>query len=134
MNEEINFNQAEVKQYHDRADNRSQAIALLTKLKAKETNMITKIVWRNQQPTLVSTTRSEFNTQGYDLGNGYPATEQYDRVPSAWEGKLESKNRQSYTLEETQTMNFKTSGHLPAHYYMDESALEAYVESLTKEK
>jgi len=63
-----------------------------------------------------------------------PATESHARQPATWEAKRDAKNRKTYTLEETQTMNFKTSGHLPAHYYMDESALEAYVESLTKEK
>ena len=141
MKDEINFNQAEVNDYHERADKRSQTIALLTKLKAREAEgmAVSKVYWKNQQPTLIESSsrlywESKLRPYGKPESKGLPATDSNPRVEATWERRMERKNRQSYTLEETQTMNFKTSGHLPAHYYMDESALEAYVESLTKEK
>jgi hypothetical protein len=140
---ELEYNETEIKEYHDYADNRAQAQRLLAELKAKESKgmAVTKVFWRNQQPTLVeSSSKMQWDSRIQALGfgrpenKGLPATNSNPRVPAGWEKKRDSKNRQTYTLEETQTMNFKTSGHLPAHYYMDESALEAYVESLTKEK
>jgi hypothetical protein len=141
---EFEYNEVEVQEYHDYQDNRSQAAKLLTKLKAKEAEGMgaTKIFWRDQQATLVECSsrlywESQLKKRGFTGRPEYPAlpaTQSYVRKPATWEAKLEAKNRRTYTLEETQTMNFKTSGHLPAHYYMDESVLEAYVESLTKEK
>jgi hypothetical protein len=130
-NENFEFNQVEVSEYHDRASNRAQAIALLNKLKARELTH-RKIVWKDQQPTLVESTKWMMRTRGVDESNGRPATDTTDRVPSSWEAKRDAKNRRQFTLEETPVMQFKSSGHLPAHYYMDESALEAYIESLTK--
>ncbi len=130
--------QAEDYQYT--ATNRANAMALLNKLKSRETDMSSKIIWKDGQPTLIETTRSEFKTPGLNLSTGTPATDQlsdntsFDRVPSLWEARLDARRRANYTLAETPTMAFKASGHLPAHYYMDESALEAYVESLTTQK
>jgi len=141
---EFEYNEAEVKDYHDYQDNREQAKRLLANLKARESKGMgtTKIFWKDGQPTLVECSsrlywESQLKKRGFVGRPEYPAlpaTQSYPRKPATWEAKLEAKNRRTYTLEETQTMNFKTSGHLPAHYYMDESVLEAYVESLTKEK
>lgn len=142
MNEET-FNQQEVAEYHDYQDNRGQALALLAKLKAKEAKGMgaTKIFWKDQQPTLVECSsklywEGQLKKRGF-TGRpetpGVPATDANPRKAASWEKKRDSKNRRAYTLEETPTMNFKASGQLPAHYYMDESALEAYVESLTNE-
>jgi hypothetical protein len=141
---ESEYNEAEVKQYHDYQDNRGQALALLAKLKAKEAEGmgITKVFWKDQQPTIVECSsrlywEGQLKKRGFTgrpESSSVPATNSNVRKPASWEAKRDEKNRRTYTLEETQTMNFKTSGHLPAHYYMDESALEAYVESLTKEK
>jgi len=139
MNQEQQ-NDAEVQEYQSRETNRNEALALLKKLKARETPSVSKVFWKDGQPTLVEST-SKLNWEGRltlmgfkrSESKGLPATESCDRVPSSWESKLERRRRANYTLEETPTMAFKASGHLPAHYYMDESALEAYVESLTKE-
>ena len=140
---EFEYNEVEVQDYHDYQDNRAQAQQLLAKLKVKEAEGMatTKVFWKDGQPTLVeSSSKMQWDSRIQALGfgrpenKGLPATNSNPRVPAGWEAKRDAKNRQTYTLEETQTMNFKTSGHLPAHYYMDESVLEAYVESLTKEK
>jgi hypothetical protein len=142
MNNEENFNQEAVNEYHDYQDHRAQAKRLLDKLKAKEAEgvAVSKVFWRNGQPTLVeSTSKMQWDSRIQALGfgrpenPGLPATNVNPRKPAGWEAKRDRKNRRAYTLEETPVMNFKASGHLPAHYYMDESALEAYVESLTQE-
>lgn len=125
--------------YTDASLNRNQALRLLAKLKAKETTG-SCIAWVDGQPSLIETTRNSSNNVDQWTNNGKriqmtgsPATDTQDRVASEWEAKLERRRRAGYTLDETPTMAFKASGHLPAHYYMDESALESYVESLTKE-
>ncbi len=73
-----------------------------------------KMVWADQQPTIVERLLSdEFKTRGKD-------------VTGNWAHLQESKNKRGYTLEETPTMSFKGSGNLPAHYYMpDAEELEA---------
>lgn len=137
---ENDFNQVEINAYHEYADNRSRAIALLNKLKAREAQGMgcTKVFWKDQQPTLVEcSSRMYWETQlkkhnfGRPENPALPATDSHVRQPASWEAKRDAKNRRAFTLEETPVMSFKSSGHLPAHYYMDESALEAYVESLT---
>jgi len=137
---EVQQNDAEVQEYQSRETNRNEALALLAKLKARETPSVSKVFWKNGQPTLVeSTSKLNWDERLTAMGflraesRGLPATESHDRTPSSWERKMEGRRRANYTLEETPTMAFKASGHLPAHYYMDESALESYVESLTKE-
>lgn len=139
MNDQLQQNDAEVQEYHSRSTNRSEAIALLNKLKAKETTG-SCIAWLDSQPSLIETTRNSSKNVNAWTNNGKriqmtgsPATDTQDRVASEWEAKLDRRRRAGYTLDETPTMAFKASGHLPGHYYMDESALEAYVESLTKE-
>ena len=143
MKETNNFDQSAVNEYHDYTDNRAQAIALLNRLKAREAEGMaaTKVFWKDQQPTLVeSSSKMQWDQRIMTLGfgrpenKGLPATDSNPRVPSGWERKRDSKNRRAFTMEDTPTMSFKASGQLPAHYYMDESALEAYVESLTNEK
>ena len=140
-NETSKFDQAAVNEYHDYTDNRANALALLKKLNAREAEgmAVTKIFWKDQQPTLVqSSSEMYWEARLQPLGRpetkGLPATDSNPRVASSWERKRDSKNRRAFTMEDTPTMSFKTSGQLPAHYYMDESALEAYVESLTNEK
>lgn len=134
------FNEYEVKRYHDYQDNRKQAIALLEKLKTKQMRLggmqASKVIWKDAQPTLVETTRydGKFKTDGANLSASSPADGMLDRVPSAWEAKLDRKRRRQYTLAETPTMTFKSSGHLPAEYYQEEEQLEAYINSLEKEK
>ncbi len=125
--------------YTDASLNRNQALRLLNKLKARETTG-SCIAWVDGQPSLIETTRNASKNVDAWTNNGKriqmtgsPATDTQDRVASEWEAKLERRRRAGYRLDETPTMAFKASGHLPAHYYMDESALEAYVESLTKE-
>ncbi len=139
MNDQPQQNDTEVREYHDQSTNRQQALSLLKKLKAKGTTGKC-IAWLDGQPSLIETTRN--NSKNVDswtnngkrlMLHGQAASDTQVRVASEWEAKLERKRRSGYTLDETPTMAFKASGHLPAHYYMDESALEAYVESLTKE-
>ena len=141
---EFEFNQEEVNEYHDYQDNRGQALRLLAKLKAREAEgmAVTKVFWKDQQPTLVeSSSKMQWDQRITALGfgrpenKGLPATDSNPRVPAGWEKKRDSKNRRAYTLEETPTFTFKASGHLPAHYYapyMDENEMEAYINSLTK--
>lgn len=124
----------------DQSLNRNQALRLLNKLKQKEV-FASKVFWKDGQPTLVeSTSEMQWDGRMAKMGftrpetKGLPATDSVPRMPSSWEAKLERKRRRTFTLDETPTMAFKASGHLPAHYYMDESALEAYVASLTNEK
>lgn len=133
-------NDAEVQAYQSRETNRNEALALLDKLKARENVAVSKVFWKDSQPTLVESTSKLYWEQrlvkkGFKRPEmrGLPATDSTPRMASGWEAKLDRRRRANYTLEETPTMAFKASGHLPAHYYMDESALEAYVESLTKE-
>ena len=132
-------NDAEVQEYQSRTSNRSEAIALLNKLKAVEMKG-SCIAWLDGQPSLIETTRNTsknvdvWTNKGKRIQlHGQAASDTQERVPSEWEHKLNRKRRANFTLDETPTMAFKASGHLPAHYYMDESALESYVESLTKE-
>ena len=132
-------NDAEVQEYQSRETNRNEALALLAKLKQKEV-AISKVFWKDGQPTIVeSTSEMQWDSRLIKMGftrpetKGLPATDSVPRMPSSWEAKLERKRRRTFTLDETPTMAFKASGHLPAHYYMDESAVEAYVESLNKE-
>ena len=139
MNEDININMAEVTEYHDYQDQRSQAIKLLNKLKAKEAQgmAVTEIFWLDGQPTLIQSSSDknlDSRTQGVRFGRpekkGAPATDSSDRVPAGWEAKLDKKRRRQYTLEETPTMQFASSGMLGPEYYVDEAALEAYINSL----
>lgn len=139
MNDQLQQNDAEVQEYQSRETNRSEAIALLNKLKSREM-AVSQVHWKNGQPTLVESSsklywEARLTNKGFTRPEmrGLPATDSCARVPSSWESKLDRRRRAGYTLEETPTMAFKASGHLPAHYYMDESALESYVESLTKE-
>lgn len=139
MNDQLKQNDAEVQEYQSRETNRNEAIALLDKLKNREM-AVTQVHWKNGQPTLVESSsklywEGQLTKRGFTRPEmrGLPATDSCDRVPSSWEAKLERRRRAGYTLEETPTMAFKASGHLPAHYYMDESALEAYVASLSKD-
>ena len=132
MQDEITFDQQEVNEYHDYQDNRAQAIALLNKLKSRPVQT-SKVIWKDGQPTIVETSRLYYKTPGTDLSDGSPATDTQDRVPSSWEAKLDKKRRRQYTLAETPTMQFPSSGMLGPEYYVDESALEAYINSLEKE-
>ena len=132
-------NDAEVQAYQSRTSNRSEAIALLNKLKTREMQG-SCIAWLDGQPSLIETTRNTSKNVDAWTNNGkrimlhgQAASDTQERVPSEWEHKLNRKRRANFTLDETPTMAFKASGHLPAHYYMDESALESYVASLTKE-
>jgi len=125
--------------YTKDSTNRQQAQALLSKLKAREMTG-SCIAWLDGQPSLIETTRNTSRNVDSWTANGKriqmrgtAASEFAVRTPSGWESKMERRRRATYTLDETPTMAFKASGHLPAHYYMDESSLEAYVESLTKE-
>ena len=129
MQDEITFDMEAVNEYHDYQDQRGQAIALLNKLKSRPVQT-SKVIWKDQQPTIVETTRLYYKTPGADLSDGSPATDTQDRVPSAWEAKLDKKRRRQYTLEETPTMQFASSGMLGPEYYVDEQALEAYINSL----
>ena len=139
LNRDYQPTDEESMEYIKGATNRQQAQALLNKLKQKEV-FVSKVFWKDGQPTLVeSTSEMQWDRRLIKMGftrpetKGLPATDSCARMPSSWEAKLERKRRRTFTLDETPTMAFKASGHLPAHYYMDESALEAYVESLTKE-
>lgn len=140
MKNEFEQNEQEVQEYHDYKNNRANALALLEKLKAREAEgmAVTKVFWKDQQPTLIeSSSEMQWDQRLMGFGRpetkGLPATDSNPRVPSSWERKRDSKNRRGYTLDETPTMAFKSSGHLPPHYYQDETALEAYVASLTKD-
>lgn len=139
------FNQDAINEYHDYADNRGRAIALLNKLKAREAQGMatTKIFWRDQQPTLVeSSSKLHWDSRIQAMGfgrpetKGLPATDSNPRVPSSWEAKRDRKNKRQFTLEETPTMTYSSDGNmLPAHYYapyMDENEMEAYINSLNK--
>ena len=118
--------------YAVQQSNRNSAIALLNKLKSRPVHT-SKIIWKDQQPTIVETTRLHYKTPGLDLSDGLPATDTQDRLPSSWEAKLDKKRRRQYTLEETPTMQFASSGMLGPEYYVDEDALEAYINSLEKD-
>jgi hypothetical protein len=136
LNREFITTHAEGGEYTQEATNHSGAQRLLADLKSRDThNELSKIVWKDRQPTLVTTTRPNFRVLAdlEDLSDGGPATDSTERVPSSWEAKRDARDRRSFTLEETPVMAFKSSGQLPAHYYMDETALEAYVQSLTNE-
>ena len=139
MNNTEQQNDAEVAAFQSRESNRSEALALLNKLKSQETTG-SCIAWLDAQPCIIETTRNTsknvdaWTNKGSRIQmTGSAATDTKDRVASEWEAKLDRKRRANYTLEETPTMAFKASGQLPAHYYIDETALEAYVNSLTKE-
>jgi len=126
-------------EYTKDSTNRQQALALLNRLKAVEMQG-SCIAWLDGQPSLIETTRNTSKNVDAWTNNGkrimlhgQAASDTQERVPSEWEHKLNRKRRANFTLDETPTMAFKASGHLPAHYYMDESALESYVASLTKE-
>lgn len=133
------FNQDAVNEYHDHTNNRAQAIALLNKLKAKEaeSDVTSKVFWKDGQPTLVTTTNDDWYTRlkryGTPENKGLPATDAHPRIPSTWEAKLDKKRRRQYTLAETQTMQTPSSGHLPAEYYADDEQVNAYIQSLQKE-
>jgi len=136
LNREFITTHLEGSEYTQEATKRSDAQRLLADVKSRDThNELSKIVWKDKQPTLVTTTRPNFKVLAdlKDLSDGGPATDATERVPSSWEAKRDAKDRRGFTLEETPTMAFKSSGQLPAHYYMDESALEAYIQSLTNE-
>ena len=127
--------------YTDASLNRNRALRLLNELKSRESDgmAVSKVFWKNGQPTLIESSNqlyweSKLQPFGRPESKGLPATEHCARVPSSWESKLDRRRRANFTLDETPTMAFKASGHLPAHYYQDESALESYVESLTNEK
>ena len=139
MNNQEQPNDKEVKEYQARASSRNEATALLAELKAREDVAVSKVFWKDGQPTLVeSTSKTQWEQRLINRGfvrpetKGLPATESGGRVASGWESKLERKRRSNFTLDETPTMAFKSSGHLPVHYYQDESAIEAYIESLKK--
>ena len=133
MQDEITFDQQAVNEYHDYQDQRSQAIALLNKLKSRPVQT-SKVIWKDGQPTIVETSRLYYKTPGADLSDGSPATDTQDRVPSAWEAKLDKKRRRQYTLDETPVMTFAGSaGMLGPEYYVDEDELEAYINSLENE-
>jgi hypothetical protein len=128
--------------YTKQQTNRDQAIALLAKLKAREAEgmAVTKIFWKDGQPTLVESSSKmhwDSRIQAMEFGRpehkGLPATDSNPRVPSSWEAKLDRKRRRQYTLAETPTMQFKSSGMLGPEYYQDEDALEAYINSLENE-
>jgi len=140
MSDQLQQNDAEVQEYQSRQSNRNEALNLLTKLKSREADgmVVSKVFWKNGQPTLVESSNrlyweSKLQPFGRPENKGLPATDNCNRVPSSWEPKLDRRRRANHTLSETPTMAFKASGHLPAHYYQDETALESYVESLTKE-
>ncbi len=142
MNNTEDFNQDAVNEYHDYTDNRAKAIALLNKLKAKETEgmAVSKVFWKDGQPTLVeSSSKMQWESRIQALGfkrpenKGLPATDSNPRVPTGWEAKLDRKRRRQYTLAETQTMQTPSSGNLPGEYYADEEQVEAYIQSLQKE-
>lgn len=137
-------NDAEVQEYQSRETNRNEALALLSRLKSREADgmAVSKVFWKSGQPTLVeSSSVNNWEARLINAGfkrpemRGLPATDSCPRVPSSWEAKLDRKRRSNFTLEETPTMTFAASGHLPAHYYapyMDENEMEAYINSLTK--
>ena len=130
-NEQTTQNDAEVLQYQDASDNRAQALRLLADIGARDThNELSKIIWKDKQPTLVTTTRPNFATEGMDLGDGGPATDATERVPSSWEAKRDRQLRRGYTLEETPVMQFKGSSNLPSEYYQDNEEIEAYIATL----
>jgi len=119
--------------------NRQEAQAVIDKLN-KIPIKTSCVAWVDGQPCRITSTRdsSKFvdawtNNGKRIMKEGSPATDTEDRVPSEWENKMHYGRKRGYTLDETPTMAFKSSGHLPPHYYQDETALEAYVASLTKE-
>ena len=140
MNNTEDFNQDAVNEYHDYTNNRAQAIALLNKLKSRENVAVSKVFWKDGQPTLVeSTSKMQWDSRIQALGfgrpenKGLPATDSNPRVAAGWEAKLDRKRRRQYTLAETQTMQTPSSGMLPGEYYADEEQVEAYIQSLQKE-
>ena len=140
MNNTEDFNQDAVNEYHDYTNNRAQAIALLNKLKSRENVAVSKVFWKDGQPTLVeSTSKMQWDSRIQALGfgrpekKGLPATNANPRVAAGWEAKLDRKRRRQYTLAETQTMQTPSSGMLPGEYYADEEQVEAYIQSLQKE-
>ena len=140
MNDEITFDQEAVNEYHDYQDHRAQAIALLNKLKARETVAVSKVFWKDGQPTLVeSTSKMNWDARITKLGfgrpenKGLPATDTHPRIPATWEARMDKKRRRQFTLEETPTMQFAKSSMLGPEYYVDEDALEAYINSLENE-
>ena len=123
--------------YTKQQTNRDQALALLAKLKAKEaeSDVTSKVFWKDGQPTLVTTTNDDWYTRlkryGTPENKGLPATDDHPRIPATWEAKLDRKRRRQYTLAETPTMTFTGSaGFLGPEYYQDEEQLEAYINSL----
>lgn len=111
-----------------------QAKKRLQELKARETDTISKIIWIDHQPTLVTTTGAEFRIQGENLSTGFPADHTQARVPSAWEAKRDLRDRKAFSLSSTDTMTFKGSKPLPLSFFADEEQTEAYVQSLKKQK
>ena len=139
MNDQTQQNDAEVQEYQDRESNRNEALSLLAKLKSKEMTG-SCVAWLNGQPSLIETTRNSSKNVDSWTNNGKriqmtgsPATDTQDRVASEWEAKLDRRRKTTFTLDDTPTMTFAASGHLPAHYYapyMDENEMEAYINSL----
>jgi hypothetical protein len=128
----------EAQHYTKQQTNRDQAIALLKKLKAREAEGmgVSKVYWRDGQPTLVeSSSKLHWDKRlepfGRPENKGLPATNSNPRVPAGWESKFDRKRRRQYTLAETPTMTFASaSGMLSPEYYQDEEQLEAYINSL----
>ena len=130
----------EALEYTKQQTNRDKAIALLAKLKAKEAEgmSVSKVFWKDGQPTLVeSSSKMQWDSRLQSMGfgrpenKGLPATDSNPRVPAGWEAKLDRKRRRQYTLAETPTMTFSGSaGFLGPEYYQDEEQLEAYINSL----
>ena len=142
LNREFVPTDEEAMEYTKDMTNRQKAQALLAKLKAKEAEGMatTKVFWVDGQPTLVeSSSKMHWDSRVQALGfgrpepKGLPATDSNPRVPAGWEAKMERKRRRQYTLAETPTMQFKSSGMLGPEYYQDEEQLEAYINSLENE-
>lgn len=127
--------------YTKQQTNRDQALALLAKLKAKEAEgmAVSKVFWKDGQPTLVESSSKMYWDKrlepfGRPETKGLPATDANPRKPAGWEAKLDRKRRRQYTLAETPTMTFASaSGMLSPEYYQDEEQLEAYINSLEQE-
>lgn len=112
-----------------------QALAELKNREASS-HILRKVVWRDKQPTLVECTNvytKRFEAAGTPERTGRPATDRNDRIPSTWEAKAESARRQTFTIKESPVMRFSRSGNLPAEYYADEDAVEAYIATLGKD-
>ena len=133
MKREFMPSDAEALEHVDASMNRNQAMRLLANIKSRDThNELTKIVWADKQPCIVTTTRPSFkrHASNKNLSDGRAATDSYGRVASSWEAKRDQRDRRGYTLDETPTMQFKGSSNLPAEYYQDNEAIEAYVNTL----